>query len=121
MNPFYKALPFTVSFICIPLIVLGAVFGGWWLALVPLYGWYAAPVIDALVGRNLVNQDPDTDLLNLKWYRLVTLIWFPIQATTLVFLLWYVASTSHLSLAEELLLFLGFGIISGSIGIVFAH
>ena len=66
------------------------------------------------------NADPATPEQDLFWYRLITLIWFPIQFTLLVGLIWY-APRSTLSAPEQIGLFCGMGIMSGSIGIVYAH
>ncbi len=52
---FAAALPFWMSFIALPLAVIGAVFGGWWVILLPLYGWSTASLLDAILGLNLNN------------------------------------------------------------------
>ena len=37
-------------------------------------------LLDLLLGQNAENPDPQTNDEDLFWYRLVTLIWFPMQA-----------------------------------------
>ena len=73
------ALPFWLSLGLVPLAVLGITQGGWTVILMPLYAWALVTVLDVLLGLNEENPDPTVDR-DLFWYRLVTLIWFPVQA-----------------------------------------
>ncbi|TCO73283.1 alkane 1-monooxygenase [Rhodovulum euryhalinum] len=116
-----SALPFWMSLGMIPLALIGAAFGGWTLILLPLYGWLSVTVLDAVLGLNETNPDPDTPESDLFWHRLITLIWFPIQFATIFGLLWWVTHTDHLSPSETVALFFGVGVISGTVGIVYAH
>lgn len=116
-----RALPFWLSLGTVPLFLLGAIVGGWTLVLVPLYSWQLVTLLDAFLGRNEDQPDittPDTDLF---WYRLITLIWFPIQFCVVFGAIWWVRHTDHLGSVETLALFFGVGVISGTIGIVYAH
>src|SRR3989338_6370293 len=115
-----NALPFWLSLGTIPVVLIAARFGGWALALMPAYTWGLYAILDLLTGLNEDNADPATPEQDLFWYRLITLIWFPIQITLLVGLIWY-APRSTLSTPEQIGLFCGMGIMSGSIGIVYAH
>ena len=115
------ALPFWLSLGMVPVAVLGALVGGWTVALLPLYSWGMFSVLDAFVGLNEDNADPETPEAGLFWYRLITLIWFPVQFTLLMWLLWYVPSATHLGLTEVLVLFFGVGVVSGTIGINYSH
>jgi alkane 1-monooxygenase len=116
-----SALPFWMSLATLPLGVIGALWGGWTVLLLPLSSWGLFTVLDAALGLNEDNADPDTPEAGLFWYRLVTLVWFPAQAVLLVWLLWYVPQAAHLGLAERLGLFFGMGVIAGTVGIVYAH
>jgi alkane 1-monooxygenase len=78
-------------------------------------------VLDALFGLNTDNPDPQTPEAGLFWYRLVTLIWVPIQFALLCWMLWYVPQAAHLGLLEKIVLFFGMGVVSGTIGINYAH
>jgi alkane 1-monooxygenase len=118
---FRDALPFWLSLGTVPLAVLGAVAGGWTVALLPVYSWIMFGLLDAALGVNRENADPETPEENLFWYRLITLIWCPIQAGLLFWLIWYVPQAGHLGLAERLMLFFGMGVISGTIGINYSH
>ncbi|SIS67303.1 alkane 1-monooxygenase [Phaeovulum vinaykumarii] len=116
-----RALPFWLSLGMIPLAILGATQGGWTVILLPIYGWVAVTVLDAILGRNEDNPDPETPESDLFWYRLITMIWFPIQFITIFAMIWWVTHTDHLSTLETIVLFFGVGVISGTIGIVYSH
>ena len=116
-----NALPFWLSLGMIPVAVLGAVKGGWWVALLPLYSWVLFTLLDALNGLNEDDADPETPEEGLFWYRMITLIWFPLQFVLLFAMIWYVPQAAHLGLTEKLVLFFGMGIVTGTIGIVYAH
>ena len=116
-----RALPFWLSLGLIPLAWFCAFTGGWSLWLLPLTTWFLFTALDAVLGLNLENADPDATEDDLFWYRLVTLVWMPAQALTLFGLLWYAPQADHLSTAERILLFFGIGVISGTIGINYSH
>lgn len=115
------ALPFWLSLSLIPFAVIGAAYGGWTVLILPIYGWVGISILDALFGQNHRNPDPSAPDSDLFWYRLVTLIWFPIQASILYALIFYATRAEHLGPAEKIGLFFGMGVISGSIGITYAH
>lgn len=116
-----RAAPFWLSLMLIPLAWLGAIIGGWTVILMPLATWYLFSAIDAIAGAYDANADLDTTEDELFWYRAVTIIWAPLQFVTLFGVIWYVTSTSHLGTLEVLVLFFGLGVMSGTVGIVYAH
>ncbi len=116
-----SALPFWLSLGLIPLAAIGGWFGGWTVFLLPLYGWVLTSLLDAFLGLNQTNEDPATAEADLYWYRLITLLWFPIQLVVVLTAIWWVTHTGHLALWEKVVLFFGLGVISGSIGITYAH
>ena len=116
-----NALPFWASLCIPPLTIIGAHFGGLAVLLTPIGTWGLFSLLDALIGQNRDNADPATPDADLYWYRAVTLIWFPVQATLLFALIWYTAHTTHLGGLEKIGLFFGMGVISGTIGITYAH
>jgi len=118
---FSSALPFWLSLGLIPLIVFVAGQGGWWLLLMPLSTWWLFTVLDAITGLNLENADLETGEDDLFWYRLITLIWFPLQFAVIFGLIWYATRATHLSGVEKWGLFFGVGVISGTIGINYSH
>lgn len=115
------AAPFWLSVLMIPLVVLAAWRGGWWWALIPAYAWYLTTALDGILGLNEANPDPETGTERLFWHRAVTIIWFPLQFAAIFGAIWYVQATGHLSGLEKIGLFFGIGVLSGSIGIVYAH
>ncbi len=116
-----NALPFWLSLGLVPLALIGMTWGGWTVVLMPLYTWGLYALLDALMGLNPDSADPATGEDELFWYRLITLIWVPLQCTILLLMLWYVPQAAHLNLAEKLTLFFGMGVMSGTVGIVYAH
>lgn len=116
-----RAAPFWLSVALIPLAWIGAIFGGWTVILMPLATWYLFSAIDALAGTYDANADLDTSDDELFWYRAVTIIWAPLQFITLFGVMWYVTASGHLSALEMIVLFFGVGVMSGTIGITYAH
>ncbi|SFD73398.1 alkane 1-monooxygenase [Roseivivax sediminis] len=115
------ALPFWMSLLLLPALWLGAALGGLWVLLPPLMAWYLFSALDAALGLNTDNADPSIEESQLFWYRLVTLVWVPAQAASLFALLWYVPRAGHLDTAEAIGVFFGMGVLSGTIGINYAH
>ena len=116
-----NALPFWLSLGTVPMAMLGMAWGGWAVFLMPLYTWGLFALLDALLGLNTDNADPQTGEADLFWYRFITMAWFPVQFAILLMMLWYVPQAGHLNIIEKLILFFGMGVMSGTIGIVYAH
>lgn len=121
MTSLRHALPFWMSLCLIPLAVISATKGGWTVLLLPAFAWWLMVISDLIGGRDTRNPPTDTPDSDLFWYRLITLIWFPIQFVTIYGTIWFVTHSHHLSGIEVIGLFFGLGIISGTIGIVYAH
>ncbi len=116
-----RALPFWLS-LCGPVIASVAAWaGGAALILPPLLAWWMFTALDVLTGEDQENLDPMTAEADLLWYRAITIIWFPIQAALLIWMLAYVPQAAHLDMAEKFAAFFGLGVFSGTIGIVYAH
>lgn len=116
-----SALPFWISFLLVPFVWIGAIYGGWTVVLLPLLTWYLFAALDHLAGLNLENADPQTPEQDLFWYKMVTSIWVPVQTITLFSVLWYVTHSDHLSGLEKAVLFFGVGVMTGTIGINYSH
>ena len=116
-----NALPFWLSLALPPVAFCAAAFGGWTIALLPLSSWGLFTLLDALTGLNEENPDTDTPEEGLFWYRLVTLVWVPVQFVLLFGLILYVPQADHLGTGEKVALFFGMGVISGTIGINYSH
>ena len=115
------AAPFWISLVMLPLVAIAATFGGWWFLLLPLYAWYVTTMLDAVLGLNGDNPDPDSDTAQLFWHRAITIIWFPLQVLAIFGGIWAATQGGHLSGWERIGLFFGIGVLSGTIGIVYAH
>lgn len=115
------ALPFWLSLGLVPVAIIAAVYGGWMLLLLPASTWYLFSLLDLFTGLNEENVDPQTPEDQLYWYRLITLIWAPVQVATIFGILIYVVQTDHLSWWEEWTLFAFLGILSGTVGINYSH
>ncbi|GAB1377983.1 alkane 1-monooxygenase [Pararhodobacter aggregans] len=116
-----QALPFWASLGFVPLVWAGAVYGGWMVALVPIYTFGLFTLLDAVTGLNTANPDTETPVQELHWYRAITLIWFPVQAFLIYGLIWYVTQRGTLAWWEILILFHALGVGTGGIGITYAH
>ena len=121
ISRFANAAPFGVSILLPILVSIAAMNGGWYVLLPPLGTWWLYALLDAAIGRYSENADPNTPENDLFWYRLITLIWFPIQFVMIFGMIWYVSGADHLSTIEKFLVFFGVGVLSGSVGIVYAH
>ena len=121
MARFRKALPFWASLTFLPMFFLSVHIGGWAFLLIPVYGLIVFSALDFIGGYNLENPDPDSAESALFWYVLVTLIW-PVAEVIIIFsALWAVANVSPMSAWEKFGLMYGVGLVSGAIGITYAH
>ncbi|MGB3247785.1 MAG: alkane 1-monooxygenase [Tabrizicola sp.] len=116
-----QALPFWLSLGTVPVAFVAMGLGGVFVLLLPLYAWGLFSVLDAIAGLNEDNADLETPEEELYLYTLLTTIWFPIQFGVLCFMLWFVPQAGHLNIVEKLLLFMGMGTMSGTIGINYSH
>jgi alkane 1-monooxygenase len=116
-----KALPFAIAFVMAPLILLAALFGGWWIAGPFLWGWVIVSLLDRLAGADTANLNPATADDLLFWHKLVTWAWVPVQMALIVACLWLAAQPGHLGPWEAVGVFAGLGLGTGGIGITFAH
>ena len=115
------ALPFWLSLGMIPLAIISAALGGWTVFRVPLYGDVLRTRLDAVRGLNEQNADTSTEDRDVFWYRLITLVWFPIQFVLIYGMIWYATRADHLTPLELVVLFFGVGLASGAVGINYSH
>ncbi|MGR3520494.1 MAG: alkane 1-monooxygenase, partial [Roseovarius sp.] len=114
---FQRALPFWMSFLLVPVALLGALTGGWTVILLPVVTWYVFTLLDALLGLYTENADPATPEDRLTWYRAITLSWVPVQFALLYWMIWYVTGPgdAHLGALETVVLFFGVGVVTGTV------
>lgn len=117
---FWRALPFWMSLTLLPVWAAGAWWGGWAIALVPLYGFLVMTILDAISGLDRSNPDPEAPA-RLFWYRAITMIWLPIQLVLIFGTLIWIRETDHLTGREGLYLMMAVGVLTGAVGIVYAH
>lgn len=116
-----NALPFWAALILVPTAAVGPVFGGVWVVLVIFLVWNASAFIDAALGSDAGAFDPETDDGAVFWHWAVTLVWPVLQTVILLGTIAYVPRAAHLGPLEIIGITVGLGIISGAVGIVFAH
>ena len=121
MARFQHALPFWVSLMLLPLLAFVTVQGGWWIALLPLSTWWLFAVLDQVVGLELENADLGTTDKQLRWHRLITLIWPPLQFIAIFGVIYYLSRANDVSWGEIAGLSFALGVLSGTIGITYAH
>jgi alkane 1-monooxygenase len=115
-----NALPFWLSLTFIPTFILAVQLGGGWFLLIPVLAWSMFGLLDAILGLNTENADPDTPDADLYWYRLITLLWLPIQFCLIYFAIWYAAHAA-LTTVEIILMMFSIGVASGTVGINYSH
>lgn len=115
------ALPFYMSYLLIPLVWIAATQGGYWVLLPILATWYLFTALDAVLGLNTENADPDTSDADLRWYKILTAAWVPLQFISVFALIWYVSRAAHLNGLEKFMVFFGVGVMTGTIGINYSH
>ncbi len=116
-----QALPFWISLSLVPLVWLACVNGGWFLLLVPMVAYPLITLMDTFIPHEEEGMDPDTDVDQLVWYRLITLIWPPIQIGLIALAVWSAGRGGHLAGWEIAGLAVVMGMVSGPVGINYAH
>ncbi|MFQ6546997.1 alkane 1-monooxygenase [Aestuariibius sp. 2305UL40-4] len=120
MNRVSHALPFWLSLALVPIAWIGAFYGSWTVFLLPISTWYLFSLVDAALGLEEGNPDPNSDA-DLSWYKAITLIWAPVQFLTLFGIMAYATRADHLAGWEVFFLMANLGVMSGTIGITYAH
>ena len=116
-----KALPFWISLLFLPVVWWVCQTGGWAIFSLPAGAMALFVLIDAITGATQESVDLETDEADLFWYRLITLIWAPLQFLMTFGALGLVVSSDTLSTFEKWAIFVGVGFVAGAIGIVYAH
>ncbi len=119
--PLKLALPFWLPVLMIPVVIASTMLGGFWVVLPIIFTWGVFATLDAALGQSTDGLDPQTQESALVWHRMITLIWAPLQFIMIFGLVWYVPRADHLNPVEIYFVTIGMGILSGSVGIVYAH
>ena len=112
--PFWSSIVFAVS------LWISFLLKGWAILLLPTMTLAILPLIDQYVGLRIENLDTNLEKPKLFWYQLITLIWAPIQFITLFGIL-ALTITTDMTLVEKIGLFCAMGVLTGTIGINYAH
>ena len=99
-----NAFPYFLSLAIFPLLAYAALEGSWWIAAPYLY-LMIPDVLDPLSGVDERNMDPRSTLdRQLFWYKLSLWAWAVLWPATLVFALWQILVSGHLSTWESVFL-----------------
>lgn len=122
MNAFRK-IGFFSAFLLPALVVAGYYGGGFWNVLPLLFVFVIVPAADNLVGldKNNVPAEEKPIVGGAFFYRAVTFSWVYVQLGLFVWLCFAMASRGLASWTEWALFTLGFGLVTGGIGITVAH
>ena len=118
---FANAMPFWMSLCLVPMVALSAIYGGVFLVLVPVFAFALLTLLDYITSRETESMDPETKAEKLFWYRLITLIWAPIQLVLMAVVIVSIGRFDHHSAVECVALTIVLGMATGSIGINYAH
>ena len=95
-----NALPYFVSLLVFPLVVNAAIQGGWWIA-APYLFFMIPDFFDTMFGVEERNMDPrKTQESDLFAYKLALWLWAFLWPATLIFALWQLLVSGHLSVLE---------------------
>jgi len=114
------ALPFWLSLTFLPLVVAAAWLGEAWLLILPVYAFVVFPLLDAALGADTSNPSDDP-MADHFWHSLITWIWVPIQFAVIWGCLWWIFRADGIDLRHGFYLMLATGLISGTVGVVYAH
>ena len=99
-----NALPHYLPLGIFPLILVAAIFGGWWLLPAFLFMSVAGP-LDRALGLDGRNMDPaKTSERRLLWHNLPVWTWAFLWPPTLVFGMWQILVTNQFAIWEDVLL-----------------
>lgn len=120
MQDFLRAFPYLISMVFVPLLAIGAIYGGPYVLLVPVFGFATVAALDLVSGIDQSNRDP-SDETGLFWHKAITIIWLPLQVLMIFGVITALSWSDHIEGAARAGLVIGLGIVTGGVGIVYAH
>ena len=114
------AFQFGLPYIFAPLMIISWVFGGWTILLVPIFGYVVITLFDVFIGKKLIKPSESIGVTE-DQYKYVLYGWVPVQFFLIFGSLVAIFMFDHLTGTEAFFLIIVQGIISGAVGIVFAH
>ena len=117
-----SSLPYYICYIIPASLFLGLYLGSWGIALPSLLGYVLLPCLDLVFKFEKGQLSPEQEaVIKDKWsFRLVTLLWAPVQVAVTLVGVWY-AATQNLSWWEFVLLVHATSVSNGGIGITISH
>jgi len=114
------AVSFALPFIFAPIIVISSLFGGYSILIAPIFGYILITLFDFLLKISTKNPNPQlkTDLF---YYKVILWTWPIIQFSLIFWCIFAVATFEHLSTWECIFLLMAQGMVTGAVGITFAH
>lgn len=112
-------LAFCLPLLFCPLLISAWIFGGIFIILVPFFGYVLISIVDFIFGENKKNTINST--ANINSYTVILYLWPFLQVLLLLGSLITICFFDHLSVFEAISLMLVQGIITGAVGITFAH
>ena len=117
-NMLTPAVFFLLPFLFIPLIFISWFFGGSSIILIPIYGYFSISILD------FIFQSADkTDITakNFKKYSIILWLWPFVQLFLIFGSLFVIFNSTKFNTVEAIFLMLSLGIVTGAVGITFAH
>ena len=114
------AVSFALPFIFAPIIVLSSVLGGYSILIAPIFGYILITLFDFLLKISTRNPNPKLKA-NLFYYKLILWTWPIIQFSLIFWCIFAVSTFEHLSTWESIFLLMAQGMVTGAVGITFAH
>ena len=118
----FKITPYFLCYLMPVTYLWGLVTGGIWIVAPLFTSFVMIPIADLIFGRDTENPTPEAEIEQKNnWvFRIVTLLWVPVQLFVVIYSLWFVQNNS-LGLGHILMISLSCGIVTGGIGITVAH
>ncbi|MCY3750969.1 MAG: fatty acid desaturase [Gammaproteobacteria bacterium] len=112
------ALPYFILLVIFPLVGYASLHGGWWI-LAPFLFFWIENVLDAIFGMDKRNMDPWKPRgSQLFIYDLAIWMWAVLWPVTVIFVLWQIFISGHLSIWEAVLVALVLSLVSQMVLIV---
>ncbi|MEE2775047.1 MAG: alkane 1-monooxygenase [Pseudomonadota bacterium] len=113
------ALAYGLPLFFIPMMFVAWCFGGWTILIAPFFGYGLISLFDFILGERI--NSPKNDGKDLRRYKLILWIWPFLQVFLIFGGLITIFKFSDWSLFEQVALMLVQGMVTGAVGIVFAH
>ena len=112
-------IAYGVPLLFVPLLIVGWVYGGLFILLAPIFGYLIITLFDFVVGESTeISANIKNRILN---YKIILFAWPLVQFFLLFGSLCVISFFDHLNYIEAIGLMMVQGMITGAVGITFAH